>query len=229
MVKIPREKFKVEKTVFDRFTVAILKKFESDGFIEMETMIPLEMGKEANIFISEGKKGKIIVKIYRLENCDFNKMLQYIRLDPRVVSLKKRKRDVIFQWVKREFRNLQRAREGRVRVPKPIAVKYNVLLMDLIGEPALKVKDHYPKDPDKFYADILKEIKKLAKVGLVHADLSQFNILNFNEKPVFIDFSQSTLLESIGAHDYMKRDIYNINTFFKKLQVKDLKTQKDLF
>ena len=101
--------------------------------------------------------------------------------------------------------------------------------MDLIGEPALKVKDHYPKDPDKFYADTIKEIIKLAKVGLVHADLSQFNILNYKEKPVLIDFSQTTLLDSIGAKEYMDRDLYNINTFFRKLQVKDLKTQTDLF
>jgi RIO kinase 1 len=55
---------------------------------------------------------------------------------------------------------------------------------------------------------------------LVHADLSAFNILNFDEKPVFIDFSQTTTSKNPHAEEYLNRDIKNITSFFKKLGVK---------
>ena len=51
---------------------------------------------------------------------------------------------------------------------------------------------------------------------LVHADLSAFNILNFDEKPVFIDMSQSTTLEDVRFKEYLERDIRNVVNFFKK-------------
>ena len=59
-------------------------------------------------------------------------------------------------------------------------------------------------------------LRKLYKAGLIHADLSQFNILNYKEKPVFIDMSQATPLEDPNAMKYLERDIKNICNFFKK-------------
>ena len=54
------------------------------------------------------------------------------------------------------------------------------------------------------------------EAGLVHADLSEYNILNFNESPVFIDMSQSTSITDYLADDYLKRDINIISNFFIK-------------
>ena len=73
-------------------------------------------------------------------------------------------------------------------------------------------------------------MKKLHKAGLVHADLSAFNILNYNEKPVFSDFSQYTTLESSMANDYLERDVRNICIFFRKLGLKlnEEKVRKDI-
>ncbi|MCK4521167.1 MAG: serine protein kinase RIO, partial [Nanoarchaeota archaeon] len=53
-----------------------------------------------------------------------------------------------------------------------------------------------------------------------HADLSPFNILNFDEKPVFIDFSQCSSLRDSRAEEYLQRDIRNICNFFKKSGLK---------
>ncbi|MBW2998684.1 serine protein kinase RIO [Candidatus Woesearchaeota archaeon] len=227
--RITREKFKVEKTVFDNFTIQNLRKLESEGFLEIETLIPLFMGKEANVFIAEGKNGKVAVKIYRLENCDFNRMFDYIKFDPRFMKIKRRKRDVILTWVKREYRNLLKAREHKVRVPTIYCIKHNILVMELIGEPSMKIKDDIPKNPSKFYKDLILQMKRLLKAELVHGDLSKFNVLNFNEKPVLIDFSQSIVKSSIRAVEYFERDIKNINMFFTKLGLKEkeLKTIED--
>jgi len=67
---------------------------------------------------------------------------------------------------------------------------------------------------------LIKEVKKLYKIGLVHGDLSAFNILNFNDKPVLIDFSQATITKNYQAEELLKRDIKNIVQFFNKLGVK---------
>lgn len=221
MGKMYRERFRIEKSVFDHFTVNNLKKLEIKGFFQLESLNPFFIGKEANIFVGEGQNGRVAVKIYRVENCDFNRMFDYIKLDPRYSSIKRKRRDIILMWVQREYKNLMKAREAGVRVPTPYAIVQNVIVMELIGEPAVKIKDQIPKEPKKFYDEVIANMKKLLKAGLVHADLSKFNILNYHEKPVFIDFSQATTTNSARSKEYLERDLYNVNTFFRKLGLKE--------
>jgi RIO kinase 1 len=221
MAKITREKFKTWGNVFDQFTERNLFELSSKGhFLELKS--PVSIGKEANVFTAEQKDGKlIIVKIYRLETCDFNRMYDYIKYDARYLNLKAKRREIIFSWAQREFRNLMKAREAGVRVPLPIQCKNNILLMELIGgkEPAPKLKDMYPEDPARFLKKAIEYMKKMWKAGLVHGDLSEFNILNWNEKPVFIDISQGTITKSINAEELLERDVKNMCRFFKKIGV----------
>ena len=221
MAKISREKFKTWGNVFDQFTVRNLFELSSKGlFTELKS--PVSIGKEANIFTAETEqRGLIIVKIYRLETCDFNRMYDYIRYDTRYLNLRAKRREIIFSWAQREFRNLMKAREAGARVPQPIQCKNNILLMELIGnkEPAPKLKDAYPDDPERFMKKIIEYMQKMYKAGLVHGDLSEFNILNWDEKPVFIDMSQGTLIRSSNAEELLDRDIRNICRFFKKLGI----------
>jgi RIO kinase 1 len=218
-----REKFKTEHNVFDNFTNRTLFKLISEGHFEgLESTI--SMGKEANIFSAKRKDGsRVMIKIYRLEACDFNRMYDYIKEDPRYADIRGKKRKIIFYWVQREYRNLMKAREANVNVPTPIIVKNNVLVLEFIGNgdkiaPRLSVEK--PKDPKDFFNKILENIKKLYKIGLVHADLSAFNILNNNETPVFIDFSQTTTTNTSRSEEFLKRDIKNICTFFRKQGLK---------
>ncbi|MEM4243122.1 MAG: RIO1 family regulatory kinase/ATPase, partial [Candidatus Woesearchaeota archaeon] len=85
------------------------------------------------------------------------------------------------------------------------------------GIPAPRIKDAIPENPKEFFEKVVNGMQKLHKAGLVHTDLSQFNILNYNEEPVFIDMSQATTLENPNAQEYLTRDIKNICTFFRKL------------
>ena len=203
--------------VFDYFTERTIFKLISEGYFDgLES--PISIGKEANIFSALGRKGRIMVKIYRLETCDFNRMYDYIKYDPRYSNLKKRKRKIVLAWVQREYRNLMNAREVGVRVPIPYTFRNNVLVLEFIGndEIAPRVKDKKPKNPKKFLKDVIYNMKIMYSAGLVHADLSPFNILNFNEKPVFIDFSQCCTLNHPKAQEFFERDIRNIAVFFKK-------------
>ncbi len=217
VVNRSREEWKVYGNVFDKFTINLLRKLSAQGYFE-ELESALAMGKEANVFTATTKTNKrVIVKIYRLENCNFNKMSTYLMQDPRYISMRKSKREVVFNWVQREYRNLLLARES-IRVPTPIAFKKNILIMELIGNPiAPELKNKAPKDPKKFLKQILKNIDLLWKKGLVHADLSAFNILNDSDYPVFIDFSQATVTKSYDSKDFLLRDLKNLSKFFAKL------------
>ena len=218
-----KEIFKTMHGVFDEFTNRTIFKLITEGHMRgLES--PINIGKESNVFsaLTEDEK-RVIIKIYRLETCDFNQMYNYIKDDPRYAKLKKKKRKVIFAWVQREYRNLMKAREAQVTVPIPITFLNNILVLEFVGKNgdiAPKLKDKIPKNKELFLGKIIENIKKLHKAELVHADLSAFNILNFDETPVFIDMSQTTTLTHPRAEEFLHRDIKNICSFFNKVGLK---------
>jgi len=219
----PKEEFKTMHNVFDGFTNRTVYKLITQGHFEgLES--PISIGKESNVFSALKKDGsRVMVKIYRLETCDFNRMFDYIKDDPRFVKLKKGKRNIIFVWVQREYRNLLKARQANVNVPTPLTFSKHILVLEFIGDNGIiapKIKDGIPKKPKEFFGKIVENMRRLHKARLVHADLSAFNILNYNENPVFIDFSQCTTLESSRANDYLERDIRNVSNFFRKIGLK---------
>jgi RIO kinase 1 len=217
MVRKSRDAFKIYKNVFDEFTIKTLFKLSTQGHFE-DLVTPVMIGKESNVFLAETKdKDYVIVKIYRLHSCNFNQMYSYIKSDPRFLNLKNQRRLVIFKWVQREYRNLLISRE-KINVPKPIAFLNNVIVMESIGgnKPASQLKDELPENIDNFASKCLEFVKNMVKIGLVHGDLSEFNILNHNDKPYFIDFSQGTSTKDSNALGYLERDLKNLARFFKK-------------
>lgn len=223
MPKKAREKFKTYEDVFDQFTLQNI--FKLGRYFDEETLSPVSIGKESNVFSATarvGNKERIIVKIHRLETSDFNNIYYYIRNDPRFTSLKKRRREVIFAWAQREYRNLLAARQAEVKAPMPIAFLKNIIIMELIGdkEAAPQVKDSVPENPTAFFKGVVENIKRYYKAGFVHGDLSKFNILNHKEIPVLIDFSQATPLKSPVAAELLRRDAVNVADFFRRRGVK---------
>lgn len=219
-MKVTKEKFKTYKDVFDRFTIRNLFRLSTQGYFDdPEKLSPVSIGKESNVFSAQRGSKKVIVKIYRLEVCDFNRMYDYIKYDPRYPGMRNQRRKVIFSWVQREYRNLLKAREAGVRVPTPLTFMGNILVEEMIGREnaSPKLKDAIPADLNDFFEDTLKQVRKLyCKAGLIHADLSHFNILNFEEKPVIIDLSTCTPLDNTLAKEYLARDVRNICNFFRK-------------
>lgn len=217
-----REEWKIHGGVFDQWTLRVLEKLRGQGHFE-DLESPIALGKEANVFKALSDEPKV-VKIYRLENREFKKMLEYLVADPRYMHVKRRKREIIFAWTQREYRNLLIAREF-IPVPKPIAVHKNVLILEMIGPPAQQLKDQAPKDPEKFFATIIEFMNRLKDGGMVHGDLSEFNILNQDETPIFIDFSQAGPVEAPNARELWDRDVQNIiraaTKFGVKLTVED--------
>ena len=208
------------EAVFDRSTLLTLYHLINSGVIS-ELFGVISTGKEANVYWARGEDGKdYAVKIYRTVTADFKKMLVYVQGDPRFKRIKKDTRSLIFTWATKEFKNLKRAQEAKIRVPNPIAVRNNVLVMEFIGEdgiPAPRLKDKEPEDPKETLKIILKYSRSLyQKANLIHADLSEYNILMWNE-PVIIDVSQSVLIEHPMAQEFLLRDIKNILRYFRPL------------
>src|SRR3989338_3872334 len=217
-----REDSKIRHNVFDEFTNRTIYRLITGGYFE-GLKSPLFIGKESNVFTALTREGEQrVVKIYRLESCDFNHMYDYIKADPRYSSIKKKRRNIVFAWVQREYRNLMIAREHGVPVPLPYAFMNNVLVLECITSGdhiAPKLKDAPPRNPGQFFTKVVEGMRKLHKAGLVHADLSPFNILNRDEQPVFIDFSQATEYDTHGGEAYLQRDIRNVCAFFRPLEV----------
>ncbi len=212
-----REEWKTYNNVFDQHSNRIIFELSSQKYFK-ELTSQIALGKEANVFIATRHDGtKIIVKIYRLENKNFNNMFYYINADPRFSGIENQKRKIVYSWVQREYRNLLLARE-KVKVPTPLGFKDNILMMEYIGDesPAPMLKDEFPENADAFFKLVIKGIKGMLDAGLVHGDLSDFNILNYKNKPVFIDMSQSTVLKTQNAKELLERDMKNIFRVFKK-------------
>ena len=214
-----REIWKTDENVFDQYTVRTLQKLSSEGHFD-GLKSKIAVGKEANVFSAEKGNDLVCIKIYRLETADFNKMYKYIAGDPRFRGIKHNRRKIIFEWTKREFRNLLKAREAGVNVPKPIAFENNVLVMEFIGDnlesPAPILKNKPPKDIEKCFKSVKKDMKKMFKTELVHGDLSEYNILNNNENFVFIDLSHGTPSFAPASREIFERDIKNVANYFKR-------------
>lgn len=215
---------KVSSEIFDKSTLQVLYKLANQGHLDVLNGA-ISTGKEANVLKGIKDDGSIVaVKIYRIATSDFKKMQYYIAGDPRFNVRSSNKRQLINNWVNKEFRNLTRLRDAGVYVPEAITSLNNVLIIEFIGDvygnPAPTVKNLPPEDPNDFYEKLVAQMDRfINKANLIHGDLSSYNILNFHEEPVIIDVSQSVVRDHIIANELLERDIKNISFEFSKMGV----------
>ena len=119
---------------------------------------------------------------------------------------------------------MKEASDAKVRVPKPIAVKSNVVVMEFIGKEGVSapsLKERPPDNPERVYRTLVTYVKRLyQKAKLVHGDLSEYNIMMWKGRPVIFDVSQSVSIEHPMADFMLIRDLTNLNRFFNRLNVK---------
>lgn len=209
--------------VFDLSTLHSLEKLISDKVIDILDF-PISTGKEGNVFrgVTPDKKF-VAIKIYRTSTSTFKHISNYIVGDPRFSSLPKNRRGIIFAWTRKEFKNLERAYSIGVKVPKPLKILNNLLVMEYLGnkyKPAPILKDVIIKNPEEMFETIIDYILNMyKKAEIVHSDLSAFNILIHKNEPYLIDFGQGVLLEHPNALEFLKRDIHNIVLYFNKYAI----------
>jgi RIO kinase 1 len=213
--------------VFDQATLMVIYNFLNSGVL-YEVHGVVNAGKEARVYWGKNKEGEdLAVKIYLTASAEFRKgMLKYIEGDYRFKGVKRDTRSLIFTWAQKEFRNLEQACRAKVRVPNPIAVKNNVLIMEFIGKDGIQapsLKEQPPSNPNKVYNTLLTYVTRLyRKAELVHGDLSEYNIMMWNGRSVLFDMAQAVPTSHPMAEFFLRRDLANLNRFFSRLDVKVL-------
>jgi RIO kinase 1 len=222
--------------VMDPRTRMILFKLLNRGMIS-EINGCISTGKEANVYHATSKTGEdYAIKIYKTSILTFKDRDKYVSGEFRFRHgyCKSNPRKMVRTWAEKELRNLSRMYKFELPVPNPILLKSHVLVMSFIGTngiPAPKLKDveFSESKARELYRDCVILIWKLYNlVKLVHADLSEFNMLYHDGSVVIIDVSQSVEQEHPHAFEFLRKDCTNISEYFRKKGVSTM-TVKELF
>ncbi|OLC26451.1 MAG: hypothetical protein AUH37_00705 [Candidatus Nitrososphaera sp. 13_1_40CM_48_12] len=213
------EDYDVFDNVFDVPTLMIINDLKDDGVIH-QIRGSLAAGKESKVYTAIAPDGTLrILKIYLTVSAEFKKRLQYIAGDPRFSDIKPGSRSLIAAWARKEFKNMLAARAAGVRVPRPIAVKKNVLVMEFVGDsegnavrPLIE-----SKVTSGDYRQVIEQVTILyQKARLVHADLSEYNIFKTDSGIMLFDFGSAVDVQHPNSKQFLVRDVMNINRFFEK-------------
>lgn len=177
------------------------------------------------------------IKIFKTTLNEFKQRDRYIKDDYRFKDRfsKQNNRVVINMWAEKEMHNIMRMRDAGINCPEVVVLKKHVLVMSFIGDnhnaaPKLKDARLTAAEWSLAYEEIVEMMHKLYNVAkLVHADLSEYNILWHDDKCWFIDVAQSVEPEHPSALEFLMRDCNNIVTFFKKRGLPNIFTKEQLF
>jgi RIO kinase 1 len=213
------EDYQVFDDVFDVQTVMVINDMRDDGVIQ-HVRGSLAAGKESKVYTAVAPDGSLrILKIYLTVSAEFKKRMQYIVGDPRFSGIKPGSRSLIAAWARKEFKNMKAAHAAGVRVPAPIAVKKNVLVMEFIGDsegnsvPPLVESEVTSED----YDQVIEQMTMLyQKAKLVHADLSEYNIFKTGDGVMLFDFGSAVDIQHPNSKQFLVRDVLNVSRFFEK-------------
>jgi RIO kinase 1 len=222
------EDYDVFDNVFDMPTLMTINELRRDGIIQY-IEASLAAGKESKVYLAVAPDSSLrIVKIYLIVSAEFKKRMQYIAGDPRFSDIKRGSRSLIMTWARKEFKNMHTAHAAGVRVPLPIAVKKNVLVMEFVADsegnpmPALINTEEITLND---YQQVIEQMTMLyQKAKLVHADLSEYNIFKTNLGIMLFDFGSAIDIQQPNSKQFLFRDVSNINRFFEKRGIEVLPT-----
>ncbi len=174
-------------------------------------------GKESVLFWAGGPGGSsIALKIYLVTTSNFKRRSAYILGDPRFARVRRGTRNVVNLWARKEFANLGRCLKAGIPVPRPIHVSRNVLAMEFVGEGGAPAATLSASEADiKDYEEAIRIIIQMYKnAGLVHCDLSPYNIFKTPGGLIVFDLGSAVDTRHPHSAEFLKRDIHNITNFF---------------
>lgn len=219
---------KVMEEVFDRVTrLAVEELVRRRRLRDLHGVVAA--GKESRVYYGVSQDGNpVAVKIYLTASAEFKRRLQYIVGDRRFGRLPAGSRETIHLWVRKEFKNLQSADSSGVRVPKPFGFYRNILVMEFIGDPPRPAPTLAETEVDRDDYDwTFKSVAKLYKSAkLVHADLSEYNILKWGKERVLFDMGSAILASHPRANEFLLRDLSNMVRFFRRRGIFEAEADK---
>lgn len=222
-----------EKVLGDSTMLALSKLMEKGKFESIHGEIA--SGKESCVFIGVRESGvPVIIKVYRVETAVFQDIMPYISGDDRFSHFRKHHsaRSLVLMWAKKEYGNLLRFKRAGLEVPLPYAVLENVLVMEFFGDdktatPAQTLKDAFGALSGEQLVAVRESLIEFMRkaywdAGLIHADLSEYNVLveiparGKTVRPIVIDCAQAVLKNHPSATEFLLRDCANVSRFFLK-------------
>lgn len=207
-------------------TPASLQTLIDEGVID-DVMRPLKSGKEASVYVVRCGDDIRCAKVYKdMAQRSFQKRVQYQEgrksrgsRESRAVASGSRygRRQKEAEWKNAEVDALYQLREAGVRVPEPFGFFHGVLVMELVTDvdgfsaPRLGEVDLEPDQARDFHAVLVRQIVRMLCCGLIHGDLSAYNVLVATDGPVVIDFPQVVSASgNNAARTMLLRDVNNL-------------------
>jgi len=227
--------------VLDPRTRMILLQMINRGLVS-EIHGCLSTGKEANVYhamsIPDEDDSTPIhraIKVYKTSILVFKDRDKYVTGEFRFRQgyNKSNNRAMVKVWAEKEMRNLRRIHAAGIPSPEPIQLRLHVLVMGFIGSskgiPAPRLKDVTIADDEpearwrSLYFELLGCMRVMYQVcRLVHADLSEYNILYHKKRLYIIDVSQSVEHDHPRSLEFLRMDIKNVSDFFRRKGVDTL-------
>ncbi|HEY4212385.1 MAG TPA: PA4780 family RIO1-like protein kinase [Steroidobacteraceae bacterium] len=222
-------------------TPTALQPLIDDGVID-EVIRPLKSGKEATVYLVRSGGETRCAKVYRdMAQRSFQKRAQYqegrgVRGSRQARAMSKStrfgRREQEAAWKNAEVDALYQLTSAGVRVPKPFGYFNDTLIMELVtdaaGDPAPRLGDLdlSPETARDYHQFLIQQIVRMLSVGLIHGDLSEFNVLVGPDGPVIIDLPQVVnAAGNNGALAMLERDVNNIRGTLGRFAAELLETQ----
>jgi RIO kinase 1 len=209
----------------------------------------ISTGKEANVYhaitIPEDEDTHPLhraIKVYKTSILVFKDRDKYVTGEFRFRQgySKSNNRAMVKVWAEKEMRNLKRIYGAGIPAPEPLYLRLHVLVMEFLGDkkgwPAPRLKDvvfeglsadELDAKWQALYVQLLGYMRIMYQVcRLVHADLSEYNLLYHNEKLYMIDVSQSVEHDHPHSLEFLRKDIKNVSDFFRSRNVEALSERK---
>ena len=197
-----------------------------DGVID-EVMRPLKSGKEAAVYVVRSGDDVRCAKVYKdMAQRSFQQRVQYqegrkVRGSREARAIGKAskygRKQQETAWKNTEVDALYQLREAGVRVPEPHGYFHGVLVMELVTDaegfsaPRLGELELSAEQAREYHAFLVRQVVRMLCLGLIHGDLSAYNVLVGEDGPVVIDFPQ---VVSAGgnnaARKMLLRDVNNL-------------------
>uniref|UniRef100_A0A7S4I1Y1 Serine/threonine-protein kinase RIO1 n=1 Tax=Vannella robusta TaxID=1487602 RepID=A0A7S4I1Y1_9EUKA len=238
-----REKEKADRAtceqVLDPRTRMILFKLLNRNILETINGC-ISTGKEANVYHGTlGTKdpnsdathsivpltgGDVAVKIYKTSILVFKDRDRYVNGEFRFRRgyCKSNPRKMVKLWAEKEMRNLVRLNQAGIRCPEPLLLRQHVLVMRFIGKngsaaPKLKEVTLSEDKKRELYWEAITVMRTIyQKCKLVHADLSEYNILYYKGHLYIIDVSQAVEHDHPNAMRFLQMDCTNMTAYFRR-------------
>ncbi|HNE27085.1 MAG TPA: PA4780 family RIO1-like protein kinase [Pseudomonadales bacterium] len=218
-----------------------LKPLIEDGIID-DVLRQLKSGKEAAVYLVQRGEHVRCAKVYKeVERRSFRQAAEYTegrksRNSRRARAMEKGsrygKQEQEAAWQTAEADALYRLSAVGMRVPRTYGFFEGVLLMDVIedadGQPAPRLNDvlFSADEARQHHTTLIQEVVRMLCAGLVHGDLSEFNILLAADGPIIIDFPQAVdAAQNNHAASLLERDVQNLADFFGRFAPELLETR----